>query len=86
MYFFSGFSDRLDYWFTLANFLSFLTRLAAEYQLKLIYKAEFHDVYADHVEHPDFGPLLQRMNVVDAKGESQMDEDQWEAASMLFQI
>jgi hypothetical protein len=32
-------------------------------------------------EHREYGPLLQRMKVVTADGESQMDEDQWEAAS-----
>ena len=42
---------------------------------------EFHEVFAENQEHADFGPLLQRMKVVDANGESQMDEDQWEAAS-----
>lgn len=55
--------------------------MASEYQLRVVYKEEFHDVFAEHHEHPEFGPLLQRMKVVDASGESQMDEDQWEAAS-----
>lgn len=55
--------------------------MASEYQLRLLYKAEFHDVYAEHCEHPEFSKLLQRMKVVDSEGESQMDEDQWEAAS-----
>lgn len=55
--------------------------MAFEYHLRLIYKAEFHDVYAEHCEHEEFGPLLQRMKVVDSDGDSQMDEEQWEAAS-----
>lgn len=29
----------------------------------------------------DFGPLLARMGVVDERGQSAMDENQWEAAS-----
>ncbi|KAL5533036.1 ABD1 [Sanghuangporus sanghuang] len=57
-------------------------QMASEYHLHLLYKAEFHDVYAEHCEHPEYGPLLQRMKVVDADGESQMDEDQWEAANV----
>lgn len=55
--------------------------MASEYHLRLLYKEEFHDVYAEHCDHPEFGPLLQRMKVVDPSGESQMDEDQWETAS-----
>ena len=60
--------------------------MASEYKLRLLYRAEFHDIYAEHSEHPEFGPLLQRMKVVDAQGESQMDEDQWEAASKFVLI
>lgn len=59
-------------------------RLALEHGLHLLYKHEFHDVFAAEREHPDYGPLLQRMKVVSATGESQMDEDQWEAASTWF--
>lgn len=58
-----------------------LLRMASEYQLRLLYKAEFHDVYEEYCEHAEFGPLLQRMKVVDSAGNSQMDEEQWEAAS-----
>lgn len=49
--------------------------------MRPIYKKEFHEVFQEHQEHSEFGPLLERMHVVDANGESQMDEDQWEAAS-----
>jgi len=59
-------------------------RLAAEYDLKPIYKEEFHQVFAQNQSHPDFGPLMVRMKVVDANGESSMDEDQWEAASRTW--
>lgn len=55
--------------------------MAADYGLHLVYKKEFHEVFEEHHGHPEFGPLLERMHVVDAEGESQMDEDQWEAAS-----
>lgn len=56
-------------------------RLAAEYGLHPVYKKEFHEVFEEHQGHAEFGPLLERMKVVDKDGESQMDEDQWEAAS-----
>lgn len=56
-------------------------RMAKEYGLELKYKEEFHEVFAEHQEHPEFGPLMVRMKVVEPNGESSMDEDQWEAAS-----
>lgn len=55
--------------------------LAAEYGLKVIYKEEFHTIFAQEREHPEYKLLLERMKVVDKDGESSMDEDQWEAAS-----
>ena len=55
--------------------------MAAEHGLHVLYKKEFHQVFEEHSEHPEFAPLLERMHVVDKNGESQMDEDQWEAAS-----
>ena len=60
--------------------------MAAEYGLRPTYKKEFHEVFAENSEHQDFKPLLQHMKVVDAHGESQMDEDQWEAASTCFLV
>ena len=55
--------------------------MAAEYKLRLLYKEEFHRIYEEHQDHPEFGPLMVRMKVVDSDGASAMDEDQWEAAS-----
>ncbi|KAF9264872.1 guanine-N(7)-methyltransferase [Marasmius fiardii PR-910] len=57
-------------------------QLASEYGLQPTYKEEFHQVFDENQEHRDFGPLLTRMGVVDANGESAMDEDQWEAANI----
>jgi mRNA (guanine-N7-)-methyltransferase len=59
-------------------------QLAAEQGLHLVYRAEFHEVYQEHCDHREYGPLLVRMKVQNEQGESQMDEDQWEAASELF--
>ncbi|CAK5279575.1 unnamed protein product [Mycena citricolor] len=61
-----------------------LVQMAAEYGLHPVYKQEFHEVFEDHREHKDFGPLMVKMNVVDANGESAMDEDQWEAANIYI--
>ena len=61
--------------------VSTFRRMAREYGLELKYKEEFHEVFAEHQEHPEFGPLMVRMKVVEPNGESSMDEDQWEAAS-----
>jgi len=62
------------------NFVS----LAEEYNLHPVYREEFHDVFSEHQEHPEFGPLMVRMRVVDSNGESSMDEDQWEAANIYI--
>ncbi|CAL1703804.1 unnamed protein product [Somion occarium] len=59
-----------------------LVQMATEYDLYPTYMKEFHEVFSENQEHAEFGPLLQRMKVVDANGESQMDEDQWEAATV----
>lgn len=58
--------------------------MAKEYGLFVKYKEEFHEVFSENQEHPEFGPLMLRMKVVDANGESSMDEDQWEAASKCW--
>ena len=47
----------------------------------LKYRKEFHDMFTEFSEHSEFGPLMTRMQVVDAQGDSKMDEEQWEAAS-----
>lgn len=60
------------------------SRLAEEYNLYPVYKKEFHEVFEEFHEHPEFRSLLQRMNVVDTNGETEMDEDQWEAASTSY--
>ncbi|KAH9930908.1 mRNA capping enzyme-domain-containing protein [Fomitopsis serialis] len=59
-------------------------QMAAEYGLGVIYRREFHEVFEEHHEHPEFAPLLERMHVVDKDGESKMDEDQWEAANIYI--
>ncbi len=56
-------------------------RVASEYSLHPIYKKEFHEVFTENQNDPEFKQLLIRMGVVDPQGESAMDEDQWDAAS-----
>lgn len=60
--------------------------LAAEYNLQLLYHATFHEVFSTEREDPEFGQLMERMRVVTPDGESELTEDQWEAASksLLF--
>jgi mRNA (guanine-N7-)-methyltransferase len=58
--------------------------LAAEYSLYPIYKEEFHQIFAEHSEQEEFKELMVRMKVVDANGESSMNEDQWEAANIYI--
>ncbi|KAJ7219098.1 mRNA capping enzyme-domain-containing protein [Mycena pura] len=59
-------------------------QMAAEYGLHPVYKEEFHHIFSEHRDHAEFGPLMVHMKVVDANGESAMDEDQWEAANIYF--
>ncbi|KAF9050720.1 hypothetical protein BDZ89DRAFT_977599, partial [Hymenopellis radicata] len=59
-------------------------QLASSYDLYPTYKEEFHHVFGEHQEHPEFGPLMLKMKVVDENGESSMDEDQWEAANIYI--
>jgi len=58
-----------------------LDSLAAEYGLRLLYKKEFHEIFAEEQDHKEYGPLLTRMKVRTPEGDSDLDEDQWEAAS-----
>ncbi|TFK26413.1 hypothetical protein FA15DRAFT_293491 [Coprinopsis marcescibilis] len=58
--------------------------LAAEYGLYPKYKEEFHQVFSENQEVPEFKNLMIRMKVVDADGGSSMDEDQWEAANIYI--
>ncbi|KAI6028341.1 guanine-N(7)-methyltransferase [Pisolithus orientalis] len=58
--------------------------LAAEYALYPIYKEEFHQIFAEHRDEEEFKSLMLRMKVVDANGESAMDEEQWEAANIYI--
>jgi len=70
----------------MAGFLTPHYSLAAEYSLYPIYKEEFHQIFAEHSEQKEFKELMVRMKVVDANGESAMDEEQWEAASEPFHL
>lgn len=58
--------------------------LAASYGLEVVYKEDFHTVYEREQEPVEFRQLLSAMKVVDSKGESALDQDQWDAASMCF--
>lgn len=49
--------------------------------MRLVYKKSFNEILTEEKDTRDFGPLLGRMGVVNSEGVSNMDEDQWEAAS-----
>lgn len=55
--------------------------LAAEYCLTVLYHEEFHDVFNKERETPEFAQLLVKMKVITQDGESELTEEQWEAAS-----
>ncbi|KAG8707812.1 mRNA cap guanine-N7 methyltransferase [Ceratobasidium sp. 394] len=44
--------------------------LSLEYGLKAIYRSEFHDLFNDERRDSEFGPLLQKMKVVNARGDT----------------
>ena len=48
------------------------------------YKEQFHAVFTEHSNMPEFKSLMVRMKVVDANGESTIDEDQWDATSASY--
>lgn len=56
--------------------------LALEYGLKAVYHASFHELFEENRENDEFAALLQRMRVVNAEGESELTEEQWEAANI----
>ncbi|CCA69844.1 related to RNA (guanine-N7-) methyltransferase [Serendipita indica DSM 11827] len=58
--------------------------LASQYGLALLYKREFHEVYAEEAENPEFNALLKRMKVVDDDNNSAMDPAQWDAANVYL--
>lgn len=61
---------------------AFVALAASEpFNLEVLYKEEFHTIYNDHQEETEFKQLLSTMKVVDSKGESALDQDQWDAAS-----
>jgi len=59
--------------------------LALEYGLQLLYHATFHELYEQESEQKDFKMLLGKMKVVNAEGESELTEEQWEACSEFGQ-
>ena len=54
--------------------------IAKQHNLRLLYKRDFHHIYLEESEHPEYKPLLRRMKVVNEREESAMDEEQWDAA------
>jgi hypothetical protein len=57
--------------------------LAAEHGLQLVYTSTFGDLFFTAKEDPEFQTLMKRMRVVDEMGQSQLDEEMWDAASQF---
>ena len=76
------FSFPLSFFLLSASFFPLFPdfRLAAEYGLLPIYKEPFGEVFQES-EKKEFKQLLIRMKVMNEEGESNMTEDQWDAAS-----
>ncbi|QRW12569.1 mRNA cap guanine-N7 methyltransferase [Ceratobasidium sp. AG-Ba] len=58
--------------------------ISLEYGLKLIYRSEFRDLFNKERRDPEYGPLLKTMKVVNARGDSELTEDQWDAANVYI--
>jgi mRNA (guanine-N7-)-methyltransferase len=56
-------------------------RLALEYGLKLDFHATFHELFEQARSEPQFAQLLERMKVVNSRGELEMTDEMWEASS-----
>jgi mRNA (guanine-N7-)-methyltransferase len=55
--------------------------MALEYNLRLLYKKDFEEIFNEEQAVPEFSDLLKRMKVVNDEGSSEMTGDQWEACS-----
>lgn len=62
------------------------TRLALEYDLHCTFCADFQQIFSEERQDAHFAELLTRMKVVDAQGDTEMNMDQWEAASAFPSI
>lgn len=59
-----------------------LESLAIECGLKCIYRKNFSEIFDQERNDPEFGPMLERMKVVDQRsGDLLLDDEMWEAAS-----
>ena len=63
--------------------IAVLERLAAEYGLRLEFRADFHQFYQQRIERRENRELFHRMSCVDADG--RMSDDEWEALS-IYQV
>ncbi|GAA98282.1 uncharacterized protein L969DRAFT_93117 [Mixia osmundae IAM 14324] len=59
-------------------------QLAAEYSLKTVYRAEFHELFESNQHDKRGAESLQRMRVVNDQGQSDMTLELWEAANIYW--
>jgi len=59
-------------------------RLAEDYNLEMVYKRTFHEIYEDEKDDDVFGRLMDRMNVKDEDGDRGIKGEEWDAAGLYL--
>lgn len=58
--------------------------IAEDYNLELVYKKPFHDIWKEEKDDRDLKVLSERMGVTDRDGKFLLGDEEWEGCGMLF--
>lgn len=58
--------------------------IAEDYNLELVYKKPFHDIWKEEKDDRDLKILSERMGVTDRSGKFLLGDEEWEGCGMLF--
>lgn len=58
--------------------------IAEDYNLELVYKKPFHDIWKEEKDDRDLKVLSERMGVTDREGKFLLGDEEWEGCGMLF--
>lgn len=58
--------------------------LAQEYNLEMLYRKQFHDIFFEEQKDYQMKMLLEHMNLVNNKGERIISDDEWDAAEFYI--
>lgn len=58
--------------------------IAEDYNLELVYKKPFHDIWKEEKDDRDLKVLSERMGVTDRSGKFLLGDEEWEGCGMLF--